>query len=38
VKGASHDEREATWKRIEAAAERFDVEMGEKSWRELGKG
>jgi hypothetical protein len=37
VKGVSDDERDEAWKRIKAAAEKFDVEVSEKSWRELGK-
>jgi len=37
VKGVSDDERDAAWKRIKAAAKRHDVEIAEKSWRELGK-
>jgi len=37
VKGASDEERDEAWKRIEAAAKKFDVDVSEKSWRELGK-
>ncbi len=37
VKGVTDDERDAAWKRIQAAADRFDVELHEKSWREIGK-
>jgi hypothetical protein len=37
VKGVSDDERDAAWKRIEAAAKKFGVEVSEKSWREIGK-
>ena len=37
VKGVSDDERDAAWKRIEAAAKKFGVEVNEKSWREIGK-
>jgi len=37
VKGVSDDERDAAWKRIKAAAKKYDVEVSEKSWRELGK-
>ena len=37
VKGVSDVERDAAWKRIKAAAKRFDVEVSEKSWREIGK-
>ena len=38
VKDVSDDERDAAWKRIEAAAKRHGVEIKEQSWRELGKG
>jgi hypothetical protein len=38
VAGVSDDERDAAWKRIEAAAKKFGVEVSEKSWREIGKG
>lgn len=31
------DERDAAWKRILAAAKKHDVDVSEKSWRELGK-
>ncbi|WP_425230833.1 DUF6582 domain-containing protein [Sphingomonas sp.] len=37
VMDVSDDERDAAWKRIEAAAKKFDVELSEKSWREIGK-
>ena len=37
VKDVSDAERDAAWKRIKAAAEKFDVEVSEKSWREIGK-
>ncbi|MDB5669524.1 MAG: hypothetical protein JWO25_483 [Alphaproteobacteria bacterium] len=37
VKGVSDDERDAAWKRIKTAAKKFDVEVNEKSWREIGK-
>jgi len=37
VKGVSDDERDAARKRIEKAAKKFDVELSEKSWREIGK-
>ena len=37
VKDVSDDERDAAWKRIKAAAKKFDVEVGETSWREIGK-
>jgi hypothetical protein len=37
VEGVSDDERDAAWRRIKKAAEKFDVEVSEKSWHELGK-
>ncbi|MDB5698194.1 MAG: hypothetical protein JWN69_998 [Alphaproteobacteria bacterium] len=37
VKGVSDEERDDAWKRIEAAARKYDVELKEKSWREIGK-
>ena len=37
VKGVSDADRDAAWKRIRAAAKKFDVELSEKSWREIGK-
>lgn len=37
VKGVTDAERDEAWKRITAAAKRFDVELEERSWRELGK-
>jgi hypothetical protein len=37
VNGVTDEERDEAWKRIEDAAERFGVELHEKSWRELGK-
>lgn len=37
VKDVSDDERDAAWKRIKTAAKKFDVEVSEKSWREIGK-
>ena len=36
VKDVSDDDRDAAWKRIKAAAKKFDVEVTEKSWREIG--
>jgi hypothetical protein len=35
VKGVTDEERDEAWKRIQAAAKKFDVELNEKSWREL---
>jgi hypothetical protein len=37
VKDVSDAERDAAWKRIKAAAKKFDVEVSESSWREIGK-
>jgi hypothetical protein len=37
VEGVSDAERDKAWKRILAAAKRFDVEVSETSWRELFK-
>jgi ElaB/YqjD/DUF883 family membrane-anchored ribosome-binding protein len=37
VKDVSDDERDAAWKRIKAAAKKYDVDVSEKSWREIGK-
>ena len=37
VEGVSDAERDEAWKRIQAAAKKFDVELQEHSWRELGK-
>jgi hypothetical protein len=37
VEGVSDDDRDAAWKRIKKAAKKFDVEVNEKSWREIGK-
>jgi hypothetical protein len=36
VKDVSDAERDAAWKRIQAAAKKFHVELHETSWRELG--
>jgi Family of unknown function (DUF6582) len=38
VEGVSDKERDEAWKRILAAAKRYDVEVSESSWRELAKG
>jgi hypothetical protein len=38
VEGVSDAERDQAWKRILAAAKRYDVEVSEASWRELAKG
>lgn len=37
VKDVSDDDRDAAWNRIKTAAKKFDVEVSEKSWREIGK-
>ena len=37
VKGVSDDERDAAWQRIKAAAKKYDVEINEDSWRDIGK-
>jgi hypothetical protein len=37
VKGVSDAERDAAWKRIKAAAKKFDVEVEEKNWHEVGR-
>jgi hypothetical protein len=37
VKDVSDDERDAAWKRIRQAADKYGVEVSEKSWHELGK-
>jgi hypothetical protein len=38
VEGVSDAERDRAWKRILAAAKRYDVEVSESSWRDLSKG
>ncbi len=35
VEGVTDKERDEAWRRIVRAAERFDVEVHEKSWRDL---
>jgi len=37
VKDVSDAERDAAWKRILAAAKKFDVDVQEKDWREIGR-
>jgi hypothetical protein len=37
VEGVSDDDRDAAWKRIRKAAKKYDVEVNEDSWREIGK-
>jgi len=38
VKDVTDEERDDAWARITKAAKKFDVEISEKSWRELRKG
>jgi hypothetical protein len=38
VEGVSNAERDAAWKRIKAAAKRFDIEVSETHWRDLAEG
>jgi cell division protein FtsX len=37
VKDVTDAERDEAWKRIRAAAKKFDVEVNESDWREIGK-
>jgi hypothetical protein len=37
VEGVTDAERDDAWRRIEAAAKKFDVTLEERSWRDLGK-
>ena len=37
VKDVTDAERDEAWKRIQAAAKKYDVKLEERSWRELGK-
>ena len=37
VKDVTDAERDDAWDRIKAAAKKFDVDISEKSWRELGR-
>jgi uncharacterized protein DUF6582 len=36
VEGVTDEERDAAFRRIRKAAEKYDVEVNEKDWRELG--
>jgi len=36
VQGVTDSERDEAWKRIRAAAKKFDVELNEDDWREIG--
>jgi hypothetical protein len=38
VEGVTDDERDEAWKRIRAAAKKFDVTLNESDWREIGSG
>jgi ElaB/YqjD/DUF883 family membrane-anchored ribosome-binding protein len=38
VKDVTDAERDEAWKRIRAAAKKFDVEVNESDWREIGAG
>jgi hypothetical protein len=38
VEGVSNAERDRAWKRIRAAARKYDVEVSARGWRELFKG
>lgn len=38
VEGVSDSERDQAWKRIKAAAKRYDVEVSSSDWRDLAKG
>ena len=38
VKDVTDAERDEAWKRIRAAAKKFDVEVNERDWREIGSG
>jgi hypothetical protein len=37
VEGVSDEDRDEAWRRIKKAADKFGIEVHEKSWRELGK-
>lgn len=37
VEGVTDDERDEAWTRIRAAAKKFNVEVHEGGWREVGK-
>ena len=37
VEGVSDADRDEAWKRIKAAAKKYDVEVSEESWREIGR-
>jgi len=35
VEGVTDEERDEAWQRIQAAARKYDIDMGEDDWREL---
>lgn len=37
VKDVTDEERDQAWERIKRAAKKFDVEVNEESWRDIGK-
>ena len=37
VEGVNDAERDAAWKRIQTAAEKYKVDLHETSWRQIGK-
>lgn len=37
VEGVTDEERDAAWKRIKNAARKFDVDLQETNWREIGR-
>jgi hypothetical protein len=37
VEDVTDQERDEAWARIRAAAQKFDVELNEKDWREIGE-
>jgi hypothetical protein len=38
VEGVTDKERDEAWARIRAAAKKFDVELNESDWRQIGSG
>jgi len=38
VEGVTDSEKDEAWKHIRAAAKKFDVEVNESDWREIGSG
>ena len=37
VEGVTDEERDAAWKRIKGAARKFNVDLHETDWREIGR-